>query len=119
MHPRRLPLLLLTALFAAGCGPGLKDRLVGKWSHVERPPSGGKLEVRYEFQADGSVTRDVNAFGLSPPKESSVGTYRVVDADTIELDFDGRKEWYKAAVSRDALTLMDATGQQTEFDRVD
>src|SRR5437868_3280981 len=100
MHPCRLPPLFLAVLLAAGCGPGLKDRLVGKWSQTQRARD-GKAEAWIEFHADGSVTSGENVFGLS--KESS-GAYRILDADTVELDYDGRKVWYRAAVSGGTLT---------------
>ena len=113
MHPRRLAPALVAVLLLAGCGPGLKEQLVGKWSYSERTRD-GKTEFWYEFHADGTVARGGTLQVLSG---EGAGAYRVVDADTVELDFEGRKEWYKVSVAGDTLKLLDADGRLMEFSR--
>jgi hypothetical protein len=100
MRARVLVLVALTGAVLPSCSsspPALKDALVGKWQQVD-----GKREV-LEFFKDGTVATYYQEGNTR--KEELVGTYTVVDADRVKIQFNGRDPYLsRVTISGDELT---------------
>jgi hypothetical protein len=95
-----IPLAALAGTVLTSCSspaPALKDALVGKWQQVD-----GKREV-LEFFKDGTVATYYQEGDTR--REELVGTYTVVDADRVKIQFGGRDPYLSGVtISGDELT---------------
>ena len=114
--------LLTPVLFAVLLAPAAADKpedlIVGKWSHTEKQD---KIEVTVsmEFTKDGKITVEMT---MPQSKESIklAGTYKVIDAKTLEVtmkDPTGQEKTEKGGyeVTKEKLTLIDKEGKKTDF----
>lgn len=105
-------LVFVLAVILTACGGG--SSLVGKWEGTD-PDLGVAMTV--EFKSDGTVIFDIQDF------MTLEGTYRLVDANTLELtiSFLGNEDTNSTqtdfAISGNTLTLT-SEGSTTELHRV-
>jgi len=78
-------LLSVAALIlCSACGSSLKTKLVGKWNNVA-------AKTVWEFKSDGTV-RVVSKDPNGQEKVLSSGSFRVIDAETVELNWGNRTD---------------------------
>jgi uncharacterized protein (TIGR03066 family) len=116
-----LPVLFLLAAFASSAAvadskPDLKKALVGKWQ-----PAQAKNFV-VEFTADLKVHVVMSDPNGSDKKMNIDGSYKWVDASTVEASLTFQKETktdkMTIAVDGDTLTTTDSNGKVEKFSRV-
>ena len=107
-------------------------RVVGTWKHVRE--NGELVQPRtgvsglLQFGADGAITyeqvTEVETAGKTPTRQvkPTTGTYRFLDAETLEITGDDRgqvKTWaVRAVLAGKSLTLHKPHGQVDEFERL-
>jgi uncharacterized protein (TIGR03066 family) len=99
-----------------------EELLIGKWAGKQKAKVNDKeveYEMMVEFTRDGTVKMEVK--GAAAFKVE--GTYKVIDAKTLEVtlkDSDGDSNTNKSGfkVTKDKLTLIDPSGKETLLTRV-
>ena len=79
-------ILLSTAalILCSACGSNLKTKLVGKWNNAS-------AKTVWEFKSDGTV-QVMNKDANGQQGVLGAGTFRVVDGETVELNWGNRTD---------------------------
>ena len=108
--------VLFVALYSLSADAKPEELIVGKWENKQKMGD-VELSTLVEFTKDGKFSIEIKgqvAFELS-------GTYKVLDAKTLELEFKmdavTNKKKGKFKVEKDKLSLIDEKGKATEFTR--
>jgi hypothetical protein len=106
-----LRMVLLTTLLIVGCGKtSLHDRISGKWTpqsvNGRALPDASRSQMRFEFLRDGTCRRGDEG-----------GSFKVVDASTIQTTFGNHSEVVAIEIKGDILIMrMDAGVMQAKRD---
>ena len=116
--------ILTPVLFVALSSPAFADAkpeelIVGKWENKQKE-NDVEVTTVMEFTKDGKFSIVFN--GPGPTSIGAAGTYKVLDANTLEVEFKmgamTSKTKGKFKVTKDKLTATDNKGKATEFTRI-
>jgi hypothetical protein len=77
-------LLSIALILSSACGSTLKTKLIGKWNNVSN-------KTVWEFKSDGTV-QVMSKEADGQDKVFATGTFRVTDAETVELNWGSRTD---------------------------
>ncbi len=77
-------LSICALILCSACGSNLKTKLVGKWNNAS-------AKTVWEFKSDGTV-RVLNKDANGQEGVVGAGTFRVIDAETVELNWGKRTD---------------------------
>jgi len=77
-------LSIVALILCSACGSTLKNKLVGKWNNAS-------AKTVWEFKSDGTV-RVMNKEANGQENVFAAGTFRVVDGETVELNWGNRTD---------------------------
>jgi uncharacterized protein (TIGR03066 family) len=94
--------------------PKPQELILGKWRATEKQ-DGKELKITLEFLKDGKMSAKIEFEGASFGVN---GTYKVIDAENLEVTVEGNTQKSKMKLTEKELTTTDPQGKTTKFTKL-